>query len=203
MRRMLFAAVIAALAGPALADASVDRLMIQEARAIQSISGDRMDFYLSPSTREPGQLPDRRHSQPKAEGGAEWQCLSEALYFEARGESLQGQFAVAEVILNRVDNPAFPNSVCGVINQGSGGANGCQFTFKCDGRKDVIRERSSYERVARVARAMLEGAPRSLTDGATYYHARSVAPSWSRRFSRTATIGFHHFYRQADRVSQN
>ena len=66
--------------------------------------------------------------QPSPGGGLAWECLAEALYFEARGESLNGQFAVAEVIMNRVDSKRFPNSVCGVINQGTGRKYGCQFT---------------------------------------------------------------------------
>ena len=72
-------------------------------------------------------------NQPAPNGDVEWQCLTKALYFEARGESLKGQFAVAEVILNRTDSPRFPGSVCGVVNQSGGG--GCQFSFVCDGRK--------------------------------------------------------------------
>ena len=68
--------------------------------------------------------------QKFAHGGDLWQCLTEALYFEARGESVKGQFAVAEVILNRVDSAAFPNTVCGVIHQGTGRKYGCQFTYR-------------------------------------------------------------------------
>ena len=71
-------------------------------------------------------------AQPAPEGDAEWQCLTEALYFEARGESLEGQIAVAEVILNRVDSPLYPRTVCGVVKQRGGG--GCQFSYTCDGR---------------------------------------------------------------------
>jgi spore germination cell wall hydrolase CwlJ-like protein len=128
------------------------------------------------------------YSEPT--GDAEWQCLRTALYFEARGESLQGQFAVAEVILNRVDNPAYPKSVCSVVKQG------CQFSFTCDGHSDVMRDRSAVERAGRIARVMLDGAPRALTLGATHFHTRQVNPSWSKRFPRTASIGAHLFYRQ-------
>lgn len=127
---------------------------------------------------------------PEPTGDAEWQCLRTALYFEARGESLQGQFAVAEVILNRVDNPAYPKSVCAVVKQG------CQFSFTCDGHSDVMRDRSAVERAGRIARVMLDGAPRALTLGATHFHTRQVNPSWSKRFPRTASIGAHLFYRQ-------
>lgn len=132
---------------------------------------------------------------PGAEGGEALKCLAEALYFEARGERIRGQFAVAEVILNRVDSPRYPNSVCGVINQGTGKLYQCQFTYTCDGHKEVIREPGAYERVAKIARLMLDGADRELTDGATHYHTNAVNPKWARKFPRTATIGVHHFYR--------
>ena len=133
-------------------------------------------------------------SQPAPQGDAEWQCLTKALYFEARGESLKGQFAVAEVILNRKDSPRFPGSVCAVVNQAGGG--GCQFSFICDGRKDVMRERGAIDRAGRIARVMLDGAPRALTEGATYFHSKGVRPGWAHRFPRTAAIGAHMFYRQ-------
>jgi spore germination cell wall hydrolase CwlJ-like protein len=135
-------------------------------------------------------------AQPAPAGDAEWQCLTEALYFEARGESLEGQVAVAEVILNRVDSPLYPRSVCGVVKQRGGG--GCQFSYVCDGRADRLRDKTAADRAGRVARAMLDGAPRALTDGATHFHTRSVRPGWSKRFAKTAAIGAHLFYRHPD-----
>jgi spore germination cell wall hydrolase CwlJ-like protein len=97
---------------------------------------------------------------------------------------------VAEVILNRVDSPLYPGSVCGVVGQG------CQFSYACDGRPDVMTDAAARSVAARIAAAMLGGAPRLLTQGATHFHTPAVRPSWSKRFPRTATIGFHHFYRQ-------
>ena len=135
-------------------------------------------------------------TQPAAEGGEELACLAEALYFEARGERVRGQFAVAEVILNRVDSPLYPDSVCGVVNQGTGRKYQCQFTYTCDGNAEVIHEPRAYERVSKIAGLMLDGADRSLTAGATHYHTNAVNPRWARAFPRTATIGTHHFYRQ-------
>jgi spore germination cell wall hydrolase CwlJ-like protein len=134
-------------------------------------------------------------AQPDPEGDAEWQCLTEAIYFEARGESLQGQIAVAEVILNRVDSPLYPRTVCGVVRQR--GSGGCQFSYICDGRTDRMREKASADLAGRIARAMLDGAPRQLTDGATHFHTRAVRPSWSKRYAHTTTIGAHIFYRKA------
>lgn len=125
------------------------------------------------------------------------ECLTEALYHEARGEGVQGQRAVAEVILNRVDNPRFPKSVCGVINQSG------QFSYK--GRVGRVSERGAYNRAKNIAVSALSGAPRNLTGGATYFHTRAVRPSWSRKFTRTTQIGSHIFYRTggAQRVASN
>ncbi|MEX3315895.1 cell wall hydrolase [Sulfitobacter sp. PS-8MA] len=134
-------------------------------------------------------------SQPKAEGSAEFRCLAEALYFEARGESVKGQFAVAEVIMNRVKSARFPGTLCGVINQGTGRKYQCQFTYTCDGHKEVVNEPRAWARVAKVARAIIDGTAPKLTDGATHYHTTAVNPKWARVYTKTARIGDHLFYR--------
>lgn len=148
---------------------------------------------------------DTLPSVAKEHRSAEWTCLAEALYFEARGESVKGQFAVAEVIINRSAHSSFPDSVCGVINQGtaSGRKYQCQFTYNCDGLSNKIREKDAYERVGKVADLLLKGAPLTLTDGATHYHTKAVNPRWARTFPRTTTIGVHHFYRMPTRISKN
>ena len=140
---------------------------------------------------------------PRAEGDAEWRCLAEALYFEARGETVKGQFAVAEVILNRVGSERFPDSICGVINQGTGKQYQCQFTYTCDGNSDAIRERAAFEQVGKVARATLDGTNYNLTGGATHYHTTAVKPRWSDVYQRTAQIGVHVFYRLRQRTASN
>lgn len=134
------------------------------------------------------------YTQAEPVGDAQWQCLKTALYFEARGESLKGQFAVAEVILNRVDSPAYPKTVCGVVGQSGGGS--CQFSYNCDGARDVMRDAGAADIAGRIARVMLDGAPRALTTGATHFHTRAVRPNWAKRFPQTAAIGAHLFYRQ-------
>lgn len=131
-------------------------------------------------------------SQNVAGEGAEWECLREALYFEARGETLKGQYAVAEVVLNRVDSAEYPNSVCGVVAQG--GAGTCQFSYACDSAPDAMYERASAEIAGRIAAIMLAGGARTLTDGATYFHSKAVYPAWANDFTRTASIGAHVFY---------
>ena len=111
--------------------------------------------------------------------------------------------AVAEVILNRVDSRKYPNTVCGVISQGQSRRNACQFSFRCDGRPEEFHEKSAYEQVGRVARMMLNGRERSLTEGATHYHTRYVRPGWSRRLTKTAEIGTHLFYRYPTQSASN
>ena len=88
---------------------------------------------------------------------------------------------MAEVVLNRVDSPRYPKTVCGVVQQRGSGS--CAFSYSCDGNKDVMTDRSSAEVAGRIARVMLDGAPRALTAGATYFHTRAVSPSWSRQVS--------------------
>ena len=130
-----------------------------------------------------------------AKGNAEWACLTEALYFEARGESFKGIAAVAEVIVNRAKSRKFPSSICAVISQGVGGKPGCQFSYKCDGRAEVYREKKAYIRVAKMARAKLDDRLPHVTGGALYYHTTAVKPRWSRKFRRTARVGVHLFYK--------
>jgi hypothetical protein len=140
-----------------------------------------------------------RVSRP--DGDAEWQCLRKAIYFEARGETMAGQVAVSEVILNRVDSPNYPGTVCGVVRQGQERRTGCQFSFMCDGKPEEMRDRGAMERAGAIAHIMLEGRPRMLTGNATHFHTRAVSPSWSRRLVRTAQIGAHIFYRYPTRTA--
>lgn len=191
------AVLVAATGGPALADASLARLLTSESRALAAMPEARLGWLRD--GRQPRERVTLASANPSAmkvqPSGADWHCLAEALYFEARGETPKGQLAVAEVILNRVDSAKFPDSVCAVINQGTGRKYGCQFTYTCDGIDEAINEPAAWEQVGRVASMMLQGAPRTLTNGATHYHTDQVRPTWSRAFPRTATIGEHHFYR--------
>ncbi|MGB5870068.1 MAG: cell wall hydrolase [Albidovulum sp.] len=138
---------------------------------------------------------------PMLEKSADLDCLARAVYFEARGESIKGQAAVAEVVLNRVDTGQFPGTICGVVQQG--GKNGCQFSFTCDGRKDVVRDRSAWYVAEKVASALIAGAPREVTQGATYFHTPAVRPSWAKRFDMTIRVGQHYFYREPIRTASN
>lgn len=142
-------------------------------------------------------------AMPAVSGDAQFQCLAQAVYFESRGEPLSGQIAVAEVVLNRVDSSSYPRSICGVTKQGAGSGRGCQFSYACDGRPDVMTSSVSKARSEKIARMLIDGRPRSVTSGATHFHATYVRPDWSRKFARTAAIGNHVFYRQSTRVASN
>ncbi len=122
-------------------------------------------------------------------------CLTAAIYYEARSEPLDGQRAVAQVVLNRVRSPAFPNSVCGVVYQGAERTTGCQFTFTCDGSLLYRREPDAWERAREVARAALAGSIYPAIGLATYYHTTAVLPWWAASLDRVALIGSHIFYR--------
>lgn len=128
----------------------------------------------------------------------EWSCLTEAIYFEARGESLRGQVAVAEVILNRRDSPEFPGTICEVLDQGVHKRGKCQFSYNCDGLHEVFHEEDAHRKAALIANEMLEGFELNLTNGALYYHSVSVRPGWSKKLIRTARIGDHYFFNRRD-----
>lgn len=211
--RTIAAVAMVVLSGAAVADVTVIQsnspsslmgvqfasLFETEHEAVSAQSGARLSALANGTLNAPRKngAPVLEYSDawlaslPAPEGDAEWDCLREALYFEARGETIQGQFAVAEVILNRVDSPAFPASVCGVVHAKGGGD--CAFSYVCQGLS-TMSDPVSRDRAGRIARVMLDGAPRELTDGATYFHANYVSPNWG-DLVRTAAIGAHLFYR--------
>ena len=123
------------------------------------------------------------------------QCLAMAIYYEAASEREAGQQAVAQVVLNRVAHPAYPNSVCGVVFQGSERSTGCQFTFTCDGSLARKPSRQGWERASRVARAALAGAVYPPVGLATHYHTTAIHPYWADSLRAVGTIGAHRFYR--------
>jgi hypothetical protein len=122
-------------------------------------------------------------------------CLAQAVYYEARSESEDGQRAVAQVVLNRVRHPAWPNSVCGVVYQGGlrpGG--GCQFTFTCDGSLATRPYGPAWAQAQRIAVEALGGRTYAPIGLSTFYHANYVFPAWAPQLVKTATIGAHIFY---------
>lgn len=126
---------------------------------------------------------------------AEADCLARAVYFEARSESEIGQLAVAKVVLNRLKDPAYPKTICGVVYQGSDRTNACQFSFACDGISDQPKSRASWDQSKRIAARALAGDQSiKILGAATYYHADYVTPKWSSSFKRLIKIGRHIFY---------
>jgi spore germination cell wall hydrolase CwlJ-like protein len=123
-------------------------------------------------------------------------CLADAVYFEARGEPIRGQMAVAQVVINRVFSGYYPNNVCGVVYQNAHRHLRCQFTFACDGIPERITEPEAWERAKHIAREALDGSFWLNDVGkATHYHARWVHPWWVREMRRLDRIGVHTFYR--------
>ena len=126
---------------------------------------------------------------------AEENCLARAIYFEARSESELGQIAVAKVVLNRVKDPEYPNTICGVVYQGSGRRNSCQFSFACDGLPDDVRSASAWGQAKRLAKMTIAGdAKVAALTTATNYHADYVKPKWAKSMKRLVKIGRHIFY---------
>ncbi len=130
------------------------------------------------------------------------QCMTAAIYYEAASEPDAGQRAVAQVVLNRVAHPAFPNTVCGVVYQGSERSTGCQFSFTCDGSLARIPNRFFWERAAMVARAALSGYVYTPVGLATHYHTFAVHPSWNAKMINVANIGAHRFFRMPGRAGE-
>ncbi len=123
-------------------------------------------------------------------------CLADAVYFEARGEPLRGQMAVAQVVMNRVFSGYYPNNVCGVVYQNANHYLACQFTFACDGIPDVVNEPDMWARAKRIAKNMLDGKIWLAEVGhATHYHAYWVHPSWVHEMKKMYKLGAHTFYR--------
>lgn len=144
---------------------------------------------LAPSTDA---APVRRETELNAR---ELNCLALTVYHEARGETQQGQVAVAEVVMNRVRSRAYPNTICGVVYQGSHLSTGCQFTFTCDGSIDRRPRGRAWETAQHIAELVMKGYTRQLTQHATHYHTHAVNPVWSSGLVPTTTIGSHQFYR--------
>ena len=127
---------------------------------------------------------------------AEQKCLAEGIYFEARSESVEGQAAVAQVILNRVRNPAYPSTICGVVYQNRTWKNRCQFSFACEGKALRVRSPGHFEVAREVAMAVTAGKiflPEVASS--THYHATYVRPRWSSAMEKMKKIGLHVFYR--------
>ncbi|MFT4090441.1 MAG: cell wall hydrolase [Asticcacaulis sp.] len=121
-------------------------------------------------------------------------CLTQAVYYEARGEGESGQRAVAQVILNRVRHPAYPKTICNVVYQGAERRTGCQFSFTCSGVMGRRVESGAWKRAHAVASAALNGYVAKSVGSSTHFHTLEVRPVWRHRMDHIATVGNHAFY---------
>jgi hypothetical protein len=170
---------------PDLPEASVSKQDKLEARGRPNTGADRRPMTPAESLKLEGA------GRAKAE-----KCLADAIYFEARGEPVRGQIAVAQVVLNRVFSGKYPNTVCGVVYQNAHRRLACQFTFACDGIRDVVREPDAMERAKKIAAETLDGKLWLPEVGkATHYHAYWVRPGWVREMTKLHKLGVHTFYR--------
>lgn len=158
---------------PALVDATVSNAAIGAAQPLLALS----------TTRSPD------------DAARAIECLTAAVYYEARSQNDDGQRAVAQVVLNRVRDRAFPDSVCGVVYQGSTRRTGCQFSFTCDGSMAFRRDPASWSHARDIAVSALSGQVYAPVGSATFYHANYVLPWWASSMDRIATVGAHIFYR--------
>jgi hypothetical protein len=164
-----------------------DRLAPFDRAAVQAAGLRKASFVLSPAAKP------FRMAAP-LDASRDLECLTDAVYYEARGEGLAGMQAVAQVVLNRVRHPAFPKSVCGVVFQGAAGG-GCQFSFACDGSMRRGVEASAWRRSREVAAKALAGYVMTEVGNATHFHTTSVTPGWRGTMLRVAQVGAHIFYR--------
>ncbi|MEM6438911.1 MAG: cell wall hydrolase [Pseudomonadota bacterium] len=184
----------AALASPAAAPAPAAAADAGIASVVRLVERERAALAaLRPSGAPPPAL-ERSALPPKRTPASEddLQCLARAIYHEARGEPRDGRMAVAEVVLNRVDHPDYPDTICGVVHDRRFG--GCQFSWVCMGVAPPRQGRVFADAQSLAAR-MIAAPRRPLTRGATHFHTRAINPGWARRLTRTAIYGEHVFYR--------
>ena len=156
-----------------------------------------MTFSMAMAT--PGQA---RANIITAEDNPQVWCLAQNIYYESRGSNLADMAAVADVVLNRVNDARYPDSICGVVQQGPVGSNGlpkrnqCQFSWWCDGKSDYPTNKDSWIKAQEIAyNMMFYKEYRGITEGATHYHANYVKPKWARELQLIGRIGDHIFYR--------
>jgi spore germination cell wall hydrolase CwlJ-like protein len=131
------------------------------------------------------------------------ECLTQAVYYEARGEGRAGMQAVAQVVINRARHPAFPKTICGVVFQGASRQTGCQFSFTCNGAMRAPVQRGAWSRARDVAAHALSGEVFAPVGTATHFHTTAVSPRWRHSLLRVGQVGDHVFYRFGGRAGAN
>lgn len=181
------------VAGPSQRDRQAELLTarLEQLRGLspQRIEGLRQANLSAPVAAQPFRLAGA------LEASRDLDCLTQAAYYEARGEGREGMRAVAQVVLNRVRHPAFPKTVCGVVFQGAGRRTGCQFSFTCNGSMRGNVNRAAWDRARAVASAALSGSVYSGVGNATHFHTTGVSPQWRNSLIRVTQVGDHLFYR--------
>lgn len=150
----------------------------------------------------PGWKSDSRGADGRS--GSETECLATAIYFEARGEDRRGRLAVAQVVMNRVKDRAYPKTICGVVYQHADDFHRCQFSFACDGVADRIADKRSWREALRLAEEVTTGTTDlnvAEVGNATTYHATYVTPHWASKMKKVETIGGHIFYARSENGS--
>jgi spore germination cell wall hydrolase CwlJ-like protein len=208
LKARIASAIIAAVAAPPAEEAKPSPAALlayapnddaAETQPFEAVLGkiSTNDFVLDPKIDDKHawlntEIPARSRST------SEVNCLANAIYFEARGEAEKGQIAVAQVVLNRLKNPAYPKTICGVVYQNKNKRNRCQFSFACDGISDRITDKRSWAESIALARKVLND-DRTLymasVGAATHYHATYVRPRWARSMKKMEKIGRHVFYK--------
>ncbi len=171
-------------------DAQRDRQAVLIAARLESLRRDGQSRALG---NVEGVSPFRLASA--LDSSRDLECLTQAVYYEARGEGSDGMKAVAQVVLNRARHPAFPKSVCAVVFQGSNRRTGCQFSFTCSGVMKGRVNQAAWSRARRIASSALDGSVFSGVGAATHFHTTAVAPGWRNSLVRVNQVGSHVFYR--------
>ncbi len=179
------------VAGSAQRDRQAELLTarLEQLRARPGADGLRRVSLTSPLAAQPF------HLGGALEASRDLECLTQAAYYEARGEGRDGMKAVVQVVLNRVRHRAFPNSVCGVVFQGAGRSTGCQFSFTCNGSMRGRVNRAAWNRARDIASSALSGSVDARVGNATHFHTTGVSPRWRHSLVRVSQVGDHLFYR--------
>jgi spore germination cell wall hydrolase CwlJ-like protein len=192
-----------ALGSPSLTGALADGVPPQTFAPVTPaqalIMNARVPFSLAPN---PAAAPFKLLAANPVDQTRAQTCLTMAIYYEAANQGDVGEAAVAQVVLNRVRNPAFPKTVCGVVFQGSNLPTGCQFTFTCDGSLNRQPDPAGWKRAGLIAQQALNGYVEPLVGDATHYHTVWVVPYWQSTVEKVAQIGAHIFYRWSGPLGQ-
>ena len=181
---------IAAATHPSLANAAAQHALAPQDSGLLKLASEVKPAMLHAAALQTVS-PFRLANQ--ADTSHDLDCLTAAVYYEARGESREGQAAVAQVVLNRVRSPAFPKTVCGVVYQGAA-AHGCQFSFACDRSVGGRHEAGAWDRARSVASRALGGYVMSAVAGATHFHVATLGAIWGGSMVKVAQVGQHVFY---------